>query len=239
MTNAAEWDRVVDVIVVGTGGAALVAATLAHDAGSEVLIVEKADMIGGTTVGLGWRSVASPATTHMAEAGNRGEPRRRPGLHPAADDGHRARSRAARGLRGHRPGDAPVPSRTTRRSGPTSPRCPTTTGRGGSPATDRCPPGRSRPTPTRLAAKSFRSGSRPAWCQPRARSCRWGRPPRSPRTSPRNHPGARGRAGSSRSRRHPAQVAQRFIAMLFKGLLERGVETRLLETAAQASSMHR
>lgn len=43
------WDRVVDVVVVGSGGAALTAATMAHDAGAEVLIIEKADMLGGTT----------------------------------------------------------------------------------------------------------------------------------------------------------------------------------------------
>jgi 3-oxosteroid 1-dehydrogenase len=46
---AESWDRVVDVVVVGTGGAALTAATLAHDGGAEVLIVEKEPMLGGTT----------------------------------------------------------------------------------------------------------------------------------------------------------------------------------------------
>ena len=50
MTEKAHvWDRVVDVVVVGSGGAALTAATLAHDGGAEVLILEKSGMLGGTT----------------------------------------------------------------------------------------------------------------------------------------------------------------------------------------------
>ena len=62
------WDEVVDVIVVGSGGAALTAATLAADGGSSVLIVEKSEMIGGTTAvsgGVLW----VPGNAHMAEAG--------------------------------------------------------------------------------------------------------------------------------------------------------------------------
>ncbi|NRA09502.1 MAG: FAD-dependent oxidoreductase [Myxococcales bacterium] len=63
-----QWDRCVDVVVVGSGGAALTAATLAHDGGAEVLVVEKADMIGGTTAvsgGVMWL----PGNHHMSTAG--------------------------------------------------------------------------------------------------------------------------------------------------------------------------
>ena len=62
------WDRVVDVVVVGSGGAALTAATLAHDHGAEIVIVEKADMLGGTTAVSGG-AVWLPGNHVMAEAG--------------------------------------------------------------------------------------------------------------------------------------------------------------------------
>lgn len=69
ITQAPErWDRVVDVAIVGSGGAALVAATLAHDGGAEVLVLEKADQLGGTTAvsgGVMWL----PQNHHMAELG--------------------------------------------------------------------------------------------------------------------------------------------------------------------------
>lgn len=65
---ATEWDRIVDVVVVGTGGAALVAATLAHDQGAEVLIVEKEAMLGGTSAVSGG-GVWLPCNHKMAEAG--------------------------------------------------------------------------------------------------------------------------------------------------------------------------
>ena len=67
-TEAATWDRVVDVVVVGSGGAALTAATLAHDQGAEVLVLEKADMLGGTTAVSGG-GVWLPGNHKMAEAG--------------------------------------------------------------------------------------------------------------------------------------------------------------------------
>ncbi|WP_165867556.1 FAD-binding protein [Paenibacillus pinisoli] len=64
----ANWDREVDVVVMGTGGAALVSAIMAHDQGAEVLILEKAAQIGGTTAfsgGIPW----IPMNLYMKEAG--------------------------------------------------------------------------------------------------------------------------------------------------------------------------
>ncbi len=44
-----EWDMAVDVLVVGSGGAGLVAAIVAHDLGAQTLLIEKAPRFGGTT----------------------------------------------------------------------------------------------------------------------------------------------------------------------------------------------
>lgn len=63
-----QWDEVVDVVVLGSGAAGLTAATLAADGGSEVLLLEKADLIGGTTAvsgGMPW----IPMNRHMADLG--------------------------------------------------------------------------------------------------------------------------------------------------------------------------
>jgi succinate dehydrogenase/fumarate reductase flavoprotein subunit len=62
------WDRVTDVAVVGSGGAALVAATLAADGGADVLVLERAEQVGGTTAvsgGVVW----VPCNRHMAGLG--------------------------------------------------------------------------------------------------------------------------------------------------------------------------
>ena len=63
-----QWDRVVDVVVVGTGGGALVSATLASDGGAEVLVVEKDAVVGGTT-GVSGGVMWVPQNEHMADAG--------------------------------------------------------------------------------------------------------------------------------------------------------------------------
>ena len=46
---AASQGTATDVIVIGSGGAALAAALSAHDAGARVTVVERADSVGGTT----------------------------------------------------------------------------------------------------------------------------------------------------------------------------------------------
>ncbi len=62
------WDRVVDVVVMGSGAAGLSAATTAHDAGADVLVLEKASMIGGTA-GVSGGIIWAPLNRHAAAAG--------------------------------------------------------------------------------------------------------------------------------------------------------------------------
>jgi succinate dehydrogenase/fumarate reductase flavoprotein subunit len=64
----AKWDRDADVIVVGSGGAAMTAATLAHDGGAAVLLIEKAAVFGGTT-GVSGGVMWIPQNDHMQGAG--------------------------------------------------------------------------------------------------------------------------------------------------------------------------
>ncbi|WP_262176413.1 FAD-dependent oxidoreductase [Saccharococcus sp. Marseille-Q5394] len=68
MKNDVKWDAVTDVVVLGSGGAALTTAILAHDQGAEVVIFEKSDQIGGTTAfsgGIPW----IPNNRYMRELG--------------------------------------------------------------------------------------------------------------------------------------------------------------------------
>src|SRR5262245_34257488 len=66
--SAHGYDRVADVVIVGSGGAALVAALLAADGGADVLVLERAEQIGGTT-GVSGGVVWVPCNRHMAGLG--------------------------------------------------------------------------------------------------------------------------------------------------------------------------
>jgi len=63
-----QWDMEADVIVVGSGGAGLTAAILAHDHGARVIVVERSDKVGGTTAVSGG-GLWIPMNDHMSEVG--------------------------------------------------------------------------------------------------------------------------------------------------------------------------
>jgi 3-oxosteroid 1-dehydrogenase len=66
--SKAKWDLETDVLVVGTGGAGMMAAIRAHDTGAKVAILEKSNKVGGTTAvsgGVVW----VPNNHHMAAIG--------------------------------------------------------------------------------------------------------------------------------------------------------------------------
>lgn len=69
MTDGFKWDLEADVVVLGSGGAAMTAAISAHDFGAgDVVILEKTGMVGGTTAmsgGMLW----IPGNHYQIEAG--------------------------------------------------------------------------------------------------------------------------------------------------------------------------
>jgi 3-oxosteroid 1-dehydrogenase len=69
MTEDVKWDLEADVVVLGSGGAAMTAAVAAHDFGArDVVILEKSGMVGGTTAmsgGMLW----IPGNHHQLAAG--------------------------------------------------------------------------------------------------------------------------------------------------------------------------
>ena len=67
MTSAA-WDMETDVVVLGSGGSGLIAALTAADAGARTMVLEKSEMVGGTTAisgGIVW----VPNNPHMRQLG--------------------------------------------------------------------------------------------------------------------------------------------------------------------------
>ena len=82
MANRADWGLEADVVVLGSGGAALTAAISAYDFGAkDVVILERSGMVGGTTamsggmlwipnnhhqheIGVAWRSAIDEFNEH-------------------------------------------------------------------------------------------------------------------------------------------------------------------------------
>jgi succinate dehydrogenase/fumarate reductase flavoprotein subunit len=61
-----KWDYEADVVVVGYGGAGVVAAITAHDAGAKVLVLEKAPFRGGGSTSMSFGQCASPSNAKDA-----------------------------------------------------------------------------------------------------------------------------------------------------------------------------
>jgi succinate dehydrogenase/fumarate reductase flavoprotein subunit len=63
-----KWDSEADVVVVGTGGSAFMAAIAASDQGAHVIMMERSDKVGGTTAVSGG-AMWIPMNKHMASVG--------------------------------------------------------------------------------------------------------------------------------------------------------------------------
>ena len=63
-----KWYKEADVVVVGYGGAGVVTAVTAHDAGAKVLVLEKAPFRGGGNTSICMGACASPTNVDDAVA---------------------------------------------------------------------------------------------------------------------------------------------------------------------------
>jgi 3-oxosteroid 1-dehydrogenase len=68
MSNSANWDHSVDVLVVGSGAGAMTTAICAHDRGASTLLIEKTDKFGGSS-SMSGGSLWIPQNHYMAAAG--------------------------------------------------------------------------------------------------------------------------------------------------------------------------
>ncbi len=71
MATVNNWDKEVDVVVVGSGAAALTAAVLASDGGADTLLMESAKLVGGTTA-LSGGGIWIGVNHHMEDLGIKG-----------------------------------------------------------------------------------------------------------------------------------------------------------------------
>src|ERR1700759_3209004 len=62
------WDAEADLVVIGSGGGGLTGATVAAAEGADVIVLEKSDLVGGTTA-LSGGGFWVPGNRHMGEEG--------------------------------------------------------------------------------------------------------------------------------------------------------------------------
>ncbi len=69
MTNAVNWDREADVVVVGSGAAGLPAAVVAREAGASVIVVEAENHVGGHAITSGGNLPLGGGTSYQKKYG--------------------------------------------------------------------------------------------------------------------------------------------------------------------------
>jgi len=72
-TTASAWDHTVDLLIVGSGAGAMVAAAVGFDGGADVLLIEKGDQYGGSSAMSGG-GLWIPCNSLARDAGFRDDP---------------------------------------------------------------------------------------------------------------------------------------------------------------------